>query len=151
MKAKPIISLLLMLLVATAAGAQSASLKISRIFDGKVVTDDRMVVTKVKGPSLSKYGLCYYRSARFVATRKERDLCAEAVKQDLKTAGQGSTVQQRAGRRSSVIGMLRPQGGYNRFVSLVCTKESGGRYGVTLLYMEGTVGSISELNKKINK
>ena len=47
--------------------------------------------------------------------------------------------------------MLRPQGASNRFITLVCNKEDDDQYGITLIYMEGTVKSLNELNKLINK
>ena len=106
---------ILLTMVSTAVNAQSANLKVNQIFTGKVIPLERMVVTKVKGRALSKYGLNYYRSARFVASRKERYRCID------------------------------------RFITLVCNKEHDDQYGITQIYMEGTVKSLNELNKLINK
>ena len=138
-------------MVSTAVNAQSANLKVNQIFTGKVIPLERMVVTKVKGRALSKYGLNYYRSARFVASRKERYRCINAVEQDMRAMGSGSTAQKRSERHTAIAFMLRPQGANNRFITLVCNKEDDDQYGITLIYMEGTVKSLNELNKLINK
>lgn len=142
---------ILLTMVSTAVSAQSASLKVNQIFAGKVVPLERMVVTKVKGRALSKYGLNYYRSARFVANRQERYKCIDAVEQDMRTMGSGSTAQKRSERHTAIAFMLKPQGANNRFITFVCTKEDNDQYGITVIYMEGTVKSLNELNKLINK
>ncbi|HBN46650.1 MAG TPA: hypothetical protein DD401_03195 [Prevotella sp.] len=150
MKPRFILSMLLMMVV-TAASAQSANLKVSQVFNGKVVPMERMVVTKVKGRALSKYGLNYYRSARFVANRRERSQCIEAVEQDMRADKHTSSVQKRSEKRTSIAFKLKQQGDNNRYVSLVCTKEANNQYAITVIYMEGPVKSLSELNKLINK
>lgn len=150
MKRTFIISMML-LMVALSAGAQSASLKVSQILDGKVVPLSRMVVTKVKGRALSKYNLSYYRSARFVANRQERNQCIEAVEQDLQADQHASSVQKRTDKRTSIAFKLKQQGTVNRFVTLVCTKEGDNQYNITAIYMEGAVKSLDELSKLINK
>ncbi len=142
---------ILLTMVSTAAGAQSANLKVNQIFTGKVVPLERMVVTKVKGKALSKYGLNYYRSARFVANRQERSKCIDAVEQDMRAMGSGSTAQKRSEKHTAIAFMLKPQGASNRFITLVCTKEDQNQYGITVIYMEGAVRSLNELNKLINK
>ena len=128
---------MLLMMAVTTASAQSASLKVTRIFEGKVLPLDRMVVTKVKGRALSKYGLNYYRSARFVANRQERNECIEAVEQDLRADKPTSSAQKRSERRTSIAFKLKQQGANNRYVSFVCTKEGNKRYAITVIYMEG--------------
>lgn len=142
---------ILLTMVSTAGNAQSANLKVNQIFAGKVVPMDRMVVTKVKGRALSKYGLNYYRSARFVANRHERSRCIEAVEQDMRTMGSGSRAQKRSEEHTAIAFMLKPQGANNRFITLVCTKDDNDQYGIIVIYMEGTVRNLNELNKLINK
>lgn len=148
MKPKFIISLLLTLVV-TLGHAQSANLKVNQIFDGKVVPKERMVLTKVRGRSLSKYGLTYYRSARFVTTRWGRDQCIAIVESDMANNMLGSSTK-RSEKHTSITLMLKPQGTTNRFISFVSRKESNNHYNTIVIYMEGTVKSIAELNKRIN-
>ncbi len=142
---------ILLTMVSTAVSAQSASLKVNQIFTGKVIPLERMVVTKVKGRALSKYGLNYYRSARFVANRQERFKCIDAVEQDMRTTGSGSTAQKRSEMHTAIAFMLKPQGANNRFITFVCNKEDNDQYAITVIYMEGTVKDLHELNKLINK
>ncbi len=142
---------ILLTMVSTAVSAQSASLKVNQIFTGKVIPLERMVVTKVKGRALTKYGLNYYRSARFVANRQERFKCIDAVEQDMRTTGSGSTAQKRSEMHTAIAFMLKPQGANNRFITFVCNKEDNDQYAITVIYMEGTVKDLHELNKLINK
>lgn len=142
---------ILLTMVSTAVSAQSASLKVNQIFTGKVIPLERMVVTKVKGRALSKYGLNYYRSARFVANRQERFKCIDAVEQDMRTTCSGSTAQKRSEMHTAIAFMLKPQGANNRFITFVCNKEDNDQYAITVIYMEGTVKDLHELNKLINK
>lgn len=138
-----------MMFLTALAFAQNANLQLNRIMDGKIVPLDRMVVTKVRGRALSRYKLSYYRSARFEATAAERGLCARAVDAD-KRGATGSVTRTGKGL-SSVAFMLAPEHGRNRFVSFVTRKSGKGKYMVTVIYMEGTVGSLWELETLINK
>ena len=148
MKLKFVISLLLTLSV-TLGHAQSANLKVNQIFDGRVVPKERMVLTRAKGRSLSKYGLTYYRSARFVATRWERDQCIAIVENDMANNRLGSSTK-RSAKHTSITLMLKPKGTTNCFISFVCSKESNNQYNTIVIYMEGTVKTIAELKKRIN-
>lgn len=140
------------ILTAVAVSAQSSDLQLTRVLDGKVVPLSRMVVTKVRGPSLSRYKMDYYRSARFEASPSEERLCRAAVEQDMKGAS-GSQWERKAlwERKAALAFMLGSVHGKNRFVSYVTQKRGRDRYEVTLIYMEGTAKSLRELETLINK
>ena len=140
---------ILLTMVSTAVNAQSANLKVNQIFTGKVIPLERMVVTKVKGRALSKYGLNYYRSARFVATRWERDQCIAIVENDMANNRLGSSTK-RSAKHTSITLMLKPKGTTNCFISFVCSKESNNQYNTIVIYLEGTVKTIAELKKQKN-
>ena len=141
--------LFVMMFVTTLAFAQSANLQVSRIMDGKIVPVNRMVVTKVRGRTLSRYKLNYYRSARFKATTAEERLCLSAINDDKEKAQ--SSVARNARGKSSIAFMLLPEHGQNRFISYVTQKAGKDKYKVTVIYMEGSVSSLHELETLINK
>lgn len=142
--------LLIILTMATiAAEAQPPTLKVNQILDGKIVPLERMVVTKVRGRALSPYKLTFYRSARFEATATEMDKCLSAVKADAeKSNGNLMSKQDKGRKRLSLTLMLPSAGKTNRFVSYLQEKQCD-HYRITLIYMEGTIGSIEELQKLI--
>ena len=55
------------------ANAQSG-LNIEPLFAGKIIPQQRMVETRVKGKMLSKYQLTFFRSVRFKANNKQESL-----------------------------------------------------------------------------
>lgn len=140
------------ILTAVVVSAQSPDLQTTRVMDGKVVPLSRMVVTKVRGRSLSRYKMDYYRSARFEASAAEERLCRAAVEQDMRGVGGSQWERKALGKgMASVAFMLGPVHGRNRFVSYLTKKRGKDKYEVTLIYMEGTAGSLRELETLINK
>lgn len=134
------------------AKAQSPSLAVSQILDGKIVPLERMVVTKVRGRTLSQYKLSYYRSARFEASPTEMQRCFNAVKTDNTKANGNSMTKQNKGKgKLSLTFILHPNGKTNRFVSYLHEKQDKNRYRITLIYMEGSVSGLEELEKLIDK
>lgn len=134
----------------TAAYAQTTELETSRILDGKIVPLERMVVTKVRGRSLSRYKLSYYRSARFTCSTKEMEACLNTVRADAAMA-QSKNMTRQGGKRTSLVFMLHPNGKSNRFVSYLHERQAKNLYKLTIIYMEGSVGSMDELEKLIGK
>ncbi len=143
--------LTIIITVTTTAGyAQTAELETSRILDGKIVPMERMVATKVRGRSLSRYKLNYYRSARFECSTKEMETCLNTVRTDAAMA-QSKTMTRRGDKRTNLFFMLQPNGKTNRFISYLHERQTKNRYKVTIIYMEGSVGSLEELEKLIDK
>lgn len=147
---KKIVFTLAILLLPLMAAAQSASLQVSRVFSGDVVPVDRMVLTRVRGRQLSQYGLSFYRSARFEATPDEAARVERMVKADGKQYGQSEQATE-GGGTSIYICDLRTDGRTHRYLCLKSHKKGKRLRAMTVVYMEGTVGSIAELNKLINK
>ena len=58
------------LLTFATAQAQSG-LNVAPLFEGKIIPQQRMVETRVRGKMLSKYQLNYFRSVRFKADNKQ--------------------------------------------------------------------------------
>ena len=58
-------------------------LHIGPLFEGKIVPHDQMVETRVRGRSLSKYGLTYFHSLRFEPSTKEEKAIKKLLKEDM--------------------------------------------------------------------
>lgn len=132
--------------------AQSATLQVTRIFDGKVVPTSRMVLTRVRGKALSKYQLSFYRSARFQATEAEAREVNALVMLDKRLSDKArlSSKTVRKTHEQSIVFGLPAENQLNRYICLH-TKTEGRATIVTVIYMEGTVKDVLELNKLINK
>jgi len=142
-----------LLMTALSLSAQSASLKINQVFDGLVIPIERMVLTRVKGKALSKYRLTYYRSAQFICSTSEAAEVTNFVLADKATSDWAGLSQRQTWRSSKeqLVFALPSQRGHNRFISLVKEKQKHGKTLVTLIYMEGSVGDVHELNKLIKQ
>jgi len=46
-------------------------LKINELFEGRIIPQEKMVETRVRGKTLAKYQLTYYRSVRLVVAKEE--------------------------------------------------------------------------------
>ena len=60
------------LLSAPSAIAQTG-LKTNDLFEGRIIPQEQMIETRVRGRTLAKYHLNYYRSVRFTASESEAD------------------------------------------------------------------------------
>ena len=67
-------------------------LHIGPLFEGKIVPHDQMVETRVRGRSLSKYGLTYFHSLRFEPSTKEEKAIKKLLKEDMKTTDATQTM-----------------------------------------------------------
>ena len=125
------------------ASAQTG-LKINDLFQGRIIPQDRLIETRVRGKTLEKYQLNYYRSLRFTATETESKRLRELVDNDAR----GRFVNISETNHSYTHKMqVPPQNGKNRFL---CYREEWAKRGdheVTVIYMEGTVGSLEELEE----
>lgn len=130
------------------ASAQTG-LKVNDLFQGRIIPQERLVETRVRGKTLEKYQLSYYRSLRFTATEAETARLRQLVEDDAR--GHFASV---SGKNHSYTYKVQasPQNGKNRFL---CYREDWtGRdsdHEVTVIYMEGTVGSLGELEELLNK
>ncbi len=117
------------------------------VFSGKVVNRDRMVEVRVRGRTLSRYKLSYYHSVRFKATAAELATVKELFAQDRASAT--STEDRNSGKQTTQMMSLPQRGRLNRYLCMM-TSGNGRHVYLTLVYMEGSVASISELRKLID-
>ena len=124
-------------------------LRINDLFEGRIIPRERMVETRVRGRTLAKYQLTFYRSLRFSASTEEVLRLRRIIDED----GQGHhATGTEAGQSYTIHIQLSPQGGKNRFLCYqdVCESKKKPRE-VTVIYMEGTISDIYKLEALINK
>lgn len=144
-----ILSFLICQLSFSEALAQSG-LKINDLFEGRVIPQERMVETRVRGKSIAKYQLSYYRSLRLSATDKEAGQLRQLLGQDAERSIDMRTSRKNPHRWDTWTCKLQmpSAGNKNRFV---CYQEQWDKAHeqceVTVIYMEGTVESLEQLEE----
>ena len=130
------------------ANAQSG-LNIEPLFAGKIIPQQRMVETRVKGKMLSKYQLTFFRSVRFKANNKQEinrvhDLIELDIKKNPGFAYGENYSSKKSNSKETFMLQLPKQGNQNRFL---CYKRNNEE--VTVIYMEGTLNSLETLRELI--
>ena len=130
------------------ANAQSG-LNIEPLFAGKIIPQQRMVETRVKGKMLSKYQLTFFRSVRFKANNKQEinrvhDLIELDIKKNPGFAYGENYSSKKSHSKETFMLQLPKQGNQNRFL---CYKRNNEE--ITVIYMEGTLNSLSTLRELI--
>ena len=130
------------------ANAQSG-LNIEPLFAGKIIPQQRMVETRVKGKMLSKYQLTFFRSVRFKANNKQEinrvhDLIELDIKKNPGFAYGENYSSKKSHSKETYILQLPKQGNHNRFL---CYKRNNEE--ITVIYMEGTLNSLDTLRELI--
>ena len=134
--------------IVVTAGAQSG-LNIEPLFAGKIIPQQRMVETRVKGKMLTKYQLTYFRSVRFKANNKEEinrvhDMIELDIKYNPGFAYGENYSSKKSHSKETFMLQLPKQGNQNRFLCYKRNKEE-----ITVIYMEGTLNSLSTLRELI--
>ena len=138
--------LLLMLSLPMVLRAQTG-LGINSLFQGKIVPQERMVETRVRGRSISAYGLSFYRSVRAEVSRQELLRIEGLYKIDAKEAMEQETKKKSDSWCNSLIA-LPAKGGKGRFLSFQY-KRKGSQYSLTVVYLEGSATTIVDLRSRI--
>ncbi|MBR1415031.1 MAG: hypothetical protein IJ570_04130 [Prevotella sp.] len=129
-------------------------LSINALFEGRIIPQERMVETRVRGKSLEKYQLTYYRSQRMNVTGEEAGQLRQLLGQDAERSIDMRTSRKNPHRWDTWTCklQLQPNGGKNRYL---CYQEQWNKKhdqcDVTVIYMEGSVGSLEKLEELLNK
>ena len=121
-------------------------LHIDALFAGKVVPQERMMETRVRGRSLSKYGLTYFRSLRFEPKWKEEKEIKKLLEQDLAEHAARDYEVREDDDLYQVFLQLPPHGSTKR---MLCYKAS--ETWVLVIYMEGPQATFKTMEKMSNK
>ena len=128
-------------------------LKINDLFEGSIVPQEKMVETRVRGKTLAKYQLTYYRSVRLTVREEEAERLLQLVEAD----GKGNFATGSDRSQKTVFGkehnitfktQVRKQGDKNCFLCYQAYwRGNTTEREVTVIYMEGPVKSLEQLEE----
>lgn len=151
------ITIILTFLLSFIAGYAQQGLRMNDLFEGRIIPQERLIETRIRGKALSKYQLSYYRSLRFKASDEEvkelRRLAKEDGKGHFVTASDLSTgISPKVVHNYVYRIQLSRKDGKNRFLcyqdEYVKTRKEPRE--VMVIYMEGSVADLSKLEELIN-
>ena len=128
-------------------------LKINDLFEGRIVPQEKMMETRVRGKTLAKYQLTYYRSVRCTVTEQEAERLLQMVEADGKghfARGSDKTSKKMYGKEHSLTfkTQVRKQDDKNCFLCYQAHwRGNTAEREVTVIYMEGSVRSLEELEE----
>ena len=134
----------------TFASAQAQSgLNVASLFEGKIIPQQRMVETRVRGKMLSKYQLSFFRSVMFKADNKQEinrvhNLIEQYIKAFPGFAYAENYSSEKSRSKETLMLQLPKADTKNRFL---CYKRNNEE--ITVIYMEGTLNSIYKLRELI--
>ena len=142
--------IMLLLLTAWTTGRAQTGLQIDQLFQGRIIPQERMVETRVRGRSIAKYQLSFYRSLRLSATGKEAGQLRQLLGQDAEQSIDMRTSRKNPHRWDTWTCKLQmpAAGGKNRYL---CYQElwdkAHEQAELTIIYMEGAVESLEKLEE----
>jgi len=146
---RKIIIMFLMLVASLTVSAQTG-LKINELFQGRIIPQERMMETRVRGKSIAKYQLSYYRSLRLNVTSQEAGQVRALLGKDAEQSVDMRTSRKNPHRWDTWTCKLQmpSAAGKNRYV---CYQEQFDKQHekceLTVIYMEGSVDSLEKLEE----
>ena len=128
-------------------------LKINDLFEGRIVPQEKMVETRVRGKTLAKYQLTYYRSVRLTVAEEEAERLLQLVEADGKghfATGSDKSQKTVFGKEHNITfkTQVRKQGDKNCFLCYQAFwRGNTTEREVTVIYMEGPVKSLEQLEE----
>ena len=120
-------------------------LHINDLFEGRIIPQEQMIETRVRGKTLEKYRLTYYRSLRFNAGETDCQRLRRLVDDDAR--GHFASIYETNNAYTQKV-QVAARDGKNRFL---CYQEQRTRRKdqreVTVIYMEGSVESLGQLEE----
>ena len=145
--------MMFLMLAASLSASAQAGLKINDLFEGRIISQEKMVETRVRGKTLAKYQLTYYRSVRCRVTEQEAERLLQLVEADGKghfATGSDRSQKTVFGKEHSITfkTQVRKQGEKNCFLCYQAHwRGNTTEREVTVIYMEGSVRSLEQLEE----
>jgi len=142
--------IMLLLLAATLTGWAQTGLHIDQLFQGRIIPQERIMETRVRGKTLQKYQLSYYRSLRLSVTHQEAGQLRALLGKDAEQSIDMNTSRKNPHRWDTWTCKLQmpSQNGKNRYL---CYQEQWDKEHeqceLTVIYMEGAVESLEKLEE----
>ena len=146
---RQILVIIITWLTMTASAYGQSGLNVAPLFEGKIIPQQRMVETRVRGKMLSKYQLNFFRSVRFKADDKQEinrvhNLIEQDKKAYLDKVYSENYSSNKSRSKETLMLQLPKQGSQNRYL---CYKRNNEE--ITVIYMEGTLNSLDTLRELI--
>lgn len=124
-------------------------LRINELFEGRIIPPERMVETRVRGKTLAKYQLSYYRSLRFTASEDEAERVRIIVEEDGKDRPSSALAKTQGKQNSDTYKVqVGKVGDRNCYLCYQAQwKGSKAERTVTVIYMEGSINSLQKLEE----
>lgn len=145
---KKILSSIVALLLVTPLAFAQKDLKCYPVFKGKIVPARQMVLTEVRGESMSTYKLDYYRSVQFKVDEKKALEVASLVKEDSDAAPSAQT-EEKGDLLTYALIELSPIDKFRRYLCYQA-RQDGPFWVVTILYLEGSA-TLTDLRSMFEK
>lgn len=133
------------MLTAFFSASAQTGLHINDLFEGRIISQEQMIETRVRGKTLEKYRLSYYRSLRFNASVADCQRLRRLVDDDARD--HFTSIYETNNAYTQKV-QVSARDGKNRFL---CYQEQRtrqkGQREVTVIYMEGSVGSLEQLEE----
>ena len=119
------------------------------VFKGKVVPNEKMVITEARGGSMATYKLDYYRSVSFLADAALAAKVSAMVEADADASKSVETEKEGPFLTYALV-QPKPAGKRNRYLCYQARPVAEGLWKITLLYLEGsaTVGDLKSMFEK---
>ena len=142
---------ILLFFPATGHAVAQQGLAINELFSGNIIPKERMVETRIRGRMLTDYKMSLFRSVKCKVSKEELDKINALVQQDIASYKTTEYLADERHKRSTTLMVQLAKKG--KTYCYICQKaESDGKkqWVVTLIYIESTLGTLSELKKMFN-
>ncbi len=142
---------ILFFFLATGHAVAQQGLAINELFSGNIIPKERMVETRIRGRMLTDYKMSLFRSVKCKVSKEELDKINALVQQDIASYKTTEYLADERHKRSTTLMVQLAKKG--KTYCYICQKaESDGKkqWVVTLIYIESTLGTLSELKKMFN-
>ena len=146
---KQLLTTLLFLLTTGHVAAQQG-LAINELFIGNIIPKERMVETRIRGRMLTDYKMSLFRSLKCQVSKDELDKINALVHQDIVSYKTTESLADERNKRSSTLMVQLAKKGNTYCYICQKVETEGKQWMVTLIYIESTVKTISELKKMFN-
>lgn len=141
------IGIILVLLLTVLLLHAQQGLHVNELFEGRIVPQERMMVTKVRGKMIAKYQLSFFHSLRFYAAPDQVSHIMTLIEKDRTGAGVQDYSIAQAGHTESHMIRLAPKGKMNRYLCVKTERKTKKTNEVVVIYMEGTLSSLEKLKE----
>lgn len=140
---------LIFLLTAGHVAAQQG-LAVNELFSGNIIPKERMVETRVRGRMLTDYKMSLFRSVKCKVSQEELEKINAAVQRDVDSYKTMEHITDEHHKHSTTMMVQLAKKG--KTCCYICQKAEavGKQWMVTVIYIESTVKSLSELKKMFN-